>query len=47
MAKRKIKPYESEVNKSRCVDKEWYSIRSLLGYNWAEMFVLLGGREAG
>jgi len=47
MAKRKIKPYESEVNKSRCVDREWYSIRSLLGYNWAEFFVMLGGREAG
>ena len=28
-------------------DYEWYSLRSLLGYNWALFYFLLGGREAG
>ena len=27
--------------------KQWYDIRSLLGYNWAHYFILLGAREAG
>ena len=36
-----------EQTKRAVVDREWYSVRSLLGYNWAEFFVLLGGREAG
>ena len=26
---------------------EWYSLRSLLGYDWAMFYFLLGGREAG
>lgn len=26
---------------------EWYGIRSLLGYNWAIFFILLGARESG
>lgn len=28
-------------------DREWYSIRSLLGYDWAKFYVILGAREAG
>lgn len=36
-----------ELERNKVIDREWYSIRSLLGYNWAEFFVLLGGREAG
>lgn len=29
------------------VNREWYSLRSLLGNNWAIFYLLLGGREAG
>lgn len=28
-------------------DREWYSLRSILGNDWAMFYVLLGGREAG
>lgn len=38
------------ANKShkKAPDREWYSLRHMLSYlNWAEMVVLLGGREAG
>ena len=28
----------------RAQDREWYSLRSLLGHNWAWFFILLGGR---
>ena len=28
-------------------DYEWYSIRSVLGNDWALFYILLGGREAG
>ena len=28
-------------------DAEWYSLRSLLGYQWALFLMMLGGREAG
>lgn len=27
--------------------REWYSLRSILGYQWAMFYFLLGGREAG
>lgn len=27
--------------------REWYSLRSILGYSWAMFYLLLGGREAG
>ena len=39
--------YIQEQTKSKVIDREWYSIRSLLGYNFAEIFALLGGRESG
>lgn len=29
------------------VNREWYSLRSLLGNSWAIFYLLLGGREAG
>lgn len=29
------------------VEREWYSLRSLLGHTWAYFYILLGGREAG
>lgn len=28
-------------------DREWYSLRSILGNDWAMFYLLLGGREAG
>lgn len=28
-------------------DREWYSLRSILGNDWALFYILLGGREAG
>lgn len=35
------------TKKMKKLDREWYSIRSLMGYSWAMLFFLLGGREAG
>ena len=29
----------------RAQDREWYSLRSLLGNRWAWFYILLGGRE--
>lgn len=29
------------------LNREWYSLRSILGYQWAMFYFLLGGREAG
>lgn len=37
-----------ELHKKRkALDREWYSIRSLLGNDWAIFYFLLGGRETG
>ena len=33
--------------KNKVINNEWYSLRSILGYNWALFMFLLGGREAG
>lgn len=33
--------------KEGMLNREWYSLRSILGYNWAIFYMLLGGREAG
>lgn len=35
------------INKKKKMDREWYSLRSILGYYWAMLLFLLGGREAG
>ena len=37
----KIRKEEAKKN------AEWYSLRSLLGYQWALFLMMLGGREAG
>lgn len=29
------------------MSREWYNLRSILGYDWALFYLLLGGREAG
>ena len=39
--------FSKKYKKLSKLDKEWYDIRSLLGYNWAHYFILLGAREAG
>lgn len=37
-----------EQNKKRAlVNSEWYSLRSLIGNDWAMLYFMLGGREAG
>lgn len=33
--------------KEELLNREFYSLRSILGYSWAIFYVLLGGREAG
>lgn len=35
----------NKINK--VLEREWYSLRSILGYWWALFYFLLGGREAG
>lgn len=35
------------MKKMKYVNNEWYSLRSILGYDWAIFYFLLGGREAG
>lgn len=35
------------VKKREMLNREWYSLRSILGYSWAIFYFLLGGREAG
>lgn len=36
-----------EAKKTKLLNNEWYSLRSILGNSWAIFFFLLGGREAG
>ena len=39
--------FKKELKKAKELDREWYSIRSILGNDWAIFYILLGGREAG
>lgn len=41
------KALNSIKQKRHIVNREWYSLRSILGNNWAIFYFLLGGREAG
>lgn len=34
-------------DKKKMLNREWYSLRSILGNDWAMFYFLLGGREAG
>ena len=36
-----------KLTKAIETSKEWYTIRSILGYSWAIFYILLGAREAG
>ena len=38
---------KAEIKKAKQQASEWYSIRSLLGHDWALFYMMLGGREAG
>lgn len=42
---KKEKKHEERMKQLR--EREWYVLRSLLGYSWAIFYFLLGGREAG
>lgn len=41
------KEFGKKLAKAIETSKEYYSIRSILGYSWANIICLLGGREAG
>lgn len=49
--RRKIKQVraksDAEAAHKAKINREWYSLRSLLGNEWAIFYMLLGGREAG
>ncbi len=47
MALRQQQKILQEYKKKQVVAQEWYSLRSLLGNDWAIFYVLLGGREIG
>ncbi len=49
MAKHKsiIRQLHREIAHQHEISREWYSLRSMLGYSWALFLFLLGGREAG
>lgn len=36
-----------QTAKAEMLNREWYSLRHILGYSWALIYVLLGAREAG
>ena len=46
-AVKNIKEFNRQQRKKELLNKEWYSLRSILGYSWAIFYFLLGGREAG
>ena len=41
------KQLASKMVKAIETQKEWYTVRSLLGYSWAIFYLLVGGRQAG
>lgn len=43
----KLDNIDKEKRRKDKINREWYSLRSILGYNWAIFYFLLGGREAG
>lgn len=42
-----VKEMSRLKKKKEMLNREWYSLRSILGYQWAIFYFLLGGREAG
>lgn len=49
MPKSKVQQFMAKeiAKRAKKKDREWYSLRSILGYSWAMLYFLLGGREAG
>ena len=43
----KLKHYKREAKKAIYENKEWYTIRAILGNQWANWFILSGARERG
>lgn len=42
-----VKEILRQKKKKELMEREFYNIRSLLGYSWAMFFILLGGRQGG
>lgn len=42
-----LKEQARQKKKEEMLNREWYSLRSLIGNDWAIFFFMLGGREAG
>lgn len=42
-----LKEQIRQQRKTKMLNREWYSLRSLIGNHWAIFFFMLGGREAG
>lgn len=42
-----LKDLKQEIKKAVILNREWYSLKSILGNSWAIFFFLLGGREVG
>lgn len=47
MKRPELNPLDFVQKKAAELNKEWYSVRSILGNDWAFFYILLGGREAG
>lgn len=47
MEAKETKLTKAQRNAKAIKEREWYRLNSLLGYQWAIFFFLLGGREAG
>lgn len=45
--KNELKRIDAKMQAERWKNREWYSLQSILGVNWAWFYCLLGGREAG
>ena len=43
----KEKELSKKLSKAIETSKQWYTVRSILGYSWAIFYILLGAREAG
>lgn len=39
-----ISKLKKQIQKEKYEAKEWYTIRAILGNNWANWFVLIGAR---
>ena len=42
-----VKEIIRQKKKMELMNREFYQLRSLLGYDWAMFYILLGGRQGG